>query len=198
MKNREFIPLNKLLLEDNEEVKKIKTIYKKEEEYADILGPIEYSIADFYSESKKLKDKDVVKAIKNIRLNYYRDLDYFKKPIEKEILISISFALQEKRITRHEFLLVLGYILWCIDNRKWMNNPRAYLDWVLNFFGMMGKDEKEKFEKRFDELGEKFDIDKEKIEIMKGSLKDFEISREDEEWSRKDSKRFAMYDDEKE
>lgn len=176
----QFIPLKKLLMEDNEEVKKIKTIYKREEEYANILGPIEIAIAGFYLENRKLKDKSIVKAIKNIKSNYYKELEYFEKPIEKVIMIASSAALQKRKKTRHEFLLVLSYILWSIDNRRWLGYPRAYLDWLLSFFGMIEQREKRELEKRFGELE-----------------KNLEITIEDEEWSRKDSEYFAMSDDEK-
>jgi len=54
MKKETLIPLNDLLLEDTEEVKKLKSIYKKEAEYARILGPI----AQHYLKNKKLKDKE--------------------------------------------------------------------------------------------------------------------------------------------
>jgi len=189
-----FIPLNKLLLEDNKKVKKIQTIYQREEEYSDILGPMEVTIACFYKENEKLKDKNVIKAIKNIKLNYDKALEYFKEPLEKEIIISLSEALQKKKITVHEFLLVLSYILWCIDNRKWMGEPRAYLNWLLKFFDMFDEKEKEKFDRQLDILGEMLDIDKTKLEAMKcnfENVEDLELDPGAEKWNIKNSKKFV-------
>lgn len=70
MPKQRFIPLNKLLSEDSEEGKKIKSLKNREEEYAYLLCPIEETIAWYYSENKKLKDKDIIKVLKNIKSNY--------------------------------------------------------------------------------------------------------------------------------
>ena len=168
MKNQTFVSLNSLLLQDNEQVKKLKSIYKKEEEYANVLGPIEHAIATFYLENRKLKDKDVEKAVKNIRLNFDKEIGYFKEPIEREIILAISAALQKRKITRHELWLVLSYIPWSIDNRKWLNTSRAYLDWLLQFFGITERD------------------------MLYYETENSEVSKEQEIWSRKDSEKFAQ------
>lgn len=197
MEEPEFVPLNKLLLKDNEEVKKLKSIYKREVEYIEVLGPLEYGIALDYLENRKLKDEDVVKALKNIRSNYAKGLEHFKEPVEEKIMYALSMGLQKRKITRHELLLVLGYVLWCIDNRSWMNDPRAYLNWILNFFGLLEEDEKEEFEKFYDIAGQLLGMDKEHIETVKGKGGNYTLSPEDEELSRKDSEKFAKYHDEK-
>ncbi len=158
---------DKLLLEDTEEVMKIKSIYKKEEDYADILGPAEHAIAMHYLENKKLKDKEVARAVDNIRNNYSREADYFKEPLEKDILLALTKALRKRRIMRHELWLVLSYILWSIDNRKWLNSPRAYVDWLLQFFGIATRDE------------------------IYNITENVEVSEEDEVLSREDSEQFS-------
>lgn len=202
MAKQRFILLNKVLLEDNEEVRKIKTLKQREEEYAYLLGPIEYTIALYYFDNRKLKDRDGVKALKNIKMNYFKDLSYFKEPLEQKIITQLSLALRETETTRHELLLAISYILWSIDNRTWTGDNRAYLDWLLNFFGMMDKKEKKEFRKKYYELGKEFGIDEEKIRVMTaggGELGEdvYEPSEEDEAWSKKDSEYFAMSDDEK-
>ena len=202
MTKQNFIPLNKLLLEDDGEVKKIKSLKNREEEYAYLLGPIEYTIALHYSENRKLKDKDVVKSLKNLKLNYSQDLDFFKEPLESEILTQLSFALQDTETMNRELLLSISYILWSIDNRSWTGDNRAYLDWSLNFFDMMDANEKKEFKEKYKKLGNEFGIDEEKIRVMISGSDDldevaYEPTDEEEAWSKKDSEYFSMSDDEK-
>jgi len=202
MTKQEFVPLDRLLLEDNEEVKKIKSLQQKEGEYAYLLGSIEHTIALCYSENRKLKDKDVVKMLKNLRSNYSKNLDFFKEPLEKEILIQLSLALQDIETRRRELYLSISYILWSIDNRAWTGDNRAYLDWLFNFFGMMDANEKKQFKKKYDELGNNLGIDKEKIRAMTMGGDDldedlYEPSEEEKAWIKEDSKYFAMSDEEK-
>jgi len=203
MTKQKFIPLNRLLLEDSEEVKRIKSLKQREEEYAYLLGPIEHTIASYYSGNRKLRDKDVEKILKNLRSNYSQNSDFFKEPLEKEIISQLSLALQDTETMHRELYLSISYIIWSIDNRAWTGDNRAYLDWVLNFFDMMSKQEKKEFKKKYDDLGKEFGIDEEKIRAMtagSGELDDEEVyvpSEEDEAWSKEDSEYFAMSDDEK-
>ena len=74
-------------------------------------------------QNRDLKDKEFVRSLKNIKANYERSLDFFKTPLEKEIMSALSEALQEESITHHELKLVLNYVLWCIDNRSWLTDP---------------------------------------------------------------------------
>lgn len=196
-KSAKFAPLNTLLLEDDERIKEVKTFKEKETEYADLLGPIENAIAAFYSENKTVKDKDAIKAIKNIQYNLDRKLDYFQEPLEKFLLISISLAIKKRKTMNRELWLAFSYVLWCIDNRRMMNYSRAYLDWILHFFGGMELDEEEAFEKRYDMLGRQMGIEQEKIESMKGNPSSAMPSKEEDDASREESKYFALTDDEK-
>ena len=71
---------------DTPEVMEIKSLQGEEYEYSDYLGTIEYSIArHFYEDDRKIKDKDAVSALKNIRKNYDKNISFFKRDLEKEI-----------------------------------------------------------------------------------------------------------------
>lgn len=197
MGKQRFILLGNLLLEDDEKVKKLKTIYKREMEYASILGPVEQAIADFYFENRKIKDSDVVRIVKRIKSGYNNDLESFNHPLEREIMINLSYSLQRKKVTKHELILVLKYILWCIDNRKWMGHPRAYLDWLLNFFGMLDEAGKEKFDKFYENLKGEHSLTDAEISTMTHCSDNPNITEEDEEWSRTDSILCGLTDREK-
>jgi len=186
-----FVPLNELLLEDNEKVKELKTLYKKEGEYAGILGPIEYAIAQTYLNNRKLKDKEVVKALKNIKSNYLQEMSYFREPIEQEIMLASSIALRKRKITKREYRLAISYVLWAIDNRSYLPSSRAYLDWLLNFFGLMNKKEKQALEKSYDDFGKKHGMEKEVIEEMKLNFSEHETDSQEEELTIKESEKFS-------
>jgi len=138
------------LLEDTEKTKKIKSLYKKEEKYADFLGSIETGILSFYHENKKLTDADVEKAIKNARANYPKGTDFFKAPLEQMILEASKLAAKNRPISRHEYHLVLSYILWSISNRNWLGSDTAYLDWLVEFFGSEGENTEEDYSLPFE------------------------------------------------
>ena len=81
-KDSEFKPLGELLLEDNEEIKELKSLYQREEEYLGFLGPIESFIAHFYLDEPKLKDVDVIKISKPIGFEIIRTRIVIKTIIE--------------------------------------------------------------------------------------------------------------------
>ncbi|MBI5390466.1 hypothetical protein HZB02_03185 [Candidatus Woesearchaeota archaeon] len=198
------IPLPALSLEDTSEIKKIKTLKGKEEEYSYLLAPIEHAIAAYYAENRMLKDKNVVSMLKNLKTNYASGLAFFKEPLEREIVRQLTFSVYKKKTTRRELMLAFSYILWCIDNRSWTGDSRAYLDWVLNLFGMMPLQEKRKFQKDYQTLGKKFGIDPKKIKVISagaGELGhadgDIAVDEDDDAWALDDSKYFAMSDGEK-
>jgi hypothetical protein len=134
----EFISLKELMLQDNDKIREIKSLYEKEEEYSDYLEPIEFCIANLGMDNHKLKDKDIVRALRNVRDNLDKDLDFFKSDLEKEVMFALSESLQTyERITKYEVMLVVKHILWAIDNRSWLDDSRAYLTWIANFFDLL-------------------------------------------------------------
>ncbi len=128
-----FIPLKNLLKEDNEQIKKLKTLFKREAEYSIVLAGIEIPIKSYYQFHKNIKDKDVVKILKNIKANYDKNIDFFQEELEQMIMCMLSITLQTKKITKHEFFLAIDYILWSISNRDYLG-PTGYLDWLQDFF----------------------------------------------------------------
>lgn len=198
---KEFMLLPKLLLEDNEKIKQLKTIYKREIDYVDFLGPIESVFAYYYYyDNSELKDVDVEKAIKSVRTNWSENIDFFKNILEKELIGVISFTLQnaKRKITKHELFLILGYILWCIDNRKWMGDSQGYLNWICNFFHLFNKEEKKKFDEFYDKIGKKLGKSKKEIKVMKNEgEEDFEeLPASEEALNIIDSEKFAEYENE--
>lgn len=194
-----FEPLGNFLLPDNDKVKEIKTIYQREVEYIYFLQPIESFFAYYYYEDDpKLKDVDVKIAVRKIKSNIDKNPDFFETDFEKELIHVISFALKNspKKITRHELHLVLGYILWCIDNRRWVNDSRAYLNWLCNFFKIFNKEEKKHFDQFYENLGKEHGKTKEEIKLLKNeSSKPIELPATDIALDIMDSANFSKYDE---
>lgn len=157
-------------LEEVPEKEGLETIYQREEEYADVLGNIEYGIAQHYLSNPEVTDKDVTKALKNFKDNYDREFD--ENSLEQAIQTSACKGLKdftrEKKISRHEFLLVIDYILWSISNREWVPDERAYLMWICNFFELLSREEKEEYEGFYRMFGDIFGVSEEQISLAKG------------------------------
>lgn len=163
-----FVLLKELLLPDNNKTKEIKSLYQREVTYLDFLGPLEFFIANYGLASPKLKDDNVVIALRNIRDNLDKNIDFFKTDLEYNLMMTISASLQlSRKITRHELLLVIKHILWAIDNRSWINDKRAYLNLIANFFHLLKEDEKNKFDEFYNNLGKEDGFSKEHIEFLK-------------------------------
>ncbi|MCG2718860.1 MAG: hypothetical protein L6408_08530 [Nanoarchaeota archaeon] len=193
----EFINLVKLLKEDNLKVKRIKSLFKKEEKYNGFLGAIEYTIAEHFITNWKIKDKDIVKTIKNIKRNYTKDLDFFQNEFEKDIMKKLSYVLQEQRITHHELILVLNYILWCIDNRTWMQDKQAYVKWITYFFKLFDDKEMKKYEESVKKFAKKIGIPKKHVESMLLKNSDNILEHKEQENSRIESEFFSLEDSDK-
>lgn len=193
----EFVPLEELLLPDNDKIKKIKSLYQKEVEYLDFLGPIEFFIANYGQSNPKIKDKDVIRALRKIRDNWNKNIDFFKDALEYNIMMTIGASLQtQRKITKHELLLVIKHVLWAIDNRKWIDDNRAYINWIANFFHILDKNEKRNFDAVYNNLEKKFGLNKEEIRQLKGEDLDFELPVEKIELGSLDSENFDKSENE--
>jgi len=194
--NDEFIPLGKLLKEDSDEAKQIKTIHNHEDDYAAYLEEAEMAIAGFFMDNRNLKDKDVEDSLKNIKKNYLQDLSFFSKDIEKEIMRGLSLALQEKSITHHELKLVVNYLLWCIDNRSWLNDSQGYVRWLPYFLGFYEPDEERKYEERLKKTARRLGVPPDQINAML-NMDEIELSDEEKATTEKESEFFALGEGEK-
>lgn len=192
--SKDFVPFKEILLEDTSARTKLKTIHKKEYEYVEFLMPIESFLAHyFYYDNKSLQDSDIEQAIKHIRQNIHETPSFFTDKFEKELIGVINFTVRQakKKICWHELFLVLGHIVWAIDNRKHMENPQGYLLWVANFFKLLNDEEMEKFNAFYDEYGEKFEVPKNILQTMKGEVEGYELPVQQEILSTLDSQKFA-------
>ncbi len=66
----EEISLSEYLEPDTPEVLEIKSLSGIEYEYSEWLGAIEFTIASYYIDNRKLRDKNVISALKNINRTY--------------------------------------------------------------------------------------------------------------------------------
>lgn len=161
---------------DTPEVMKIKSLQGKEYEYSDYLGTIEYSIARyFYEDDRKIKDKDAVSALKNIKENPDKSISFFKRDLEKEIIENLIELLEGEPITHHEFELLIDYVLEVIDNRAWMEDEQAYLKWVTYVMGLFTKKESEDYEMSVKNLAAKLGLSSKHADLMllKGKEEDY-------------------------
>ncbi|MDM7918814.1 MAG: hypothetical protein QUS12_06565, partial [Methanosarcina sp.] len=178
--NNEFVEdelsLSEFLLPDTPEIKEIKSIYNKEYEYSEYLSEIEYSIADYYyNANRKVTDKDVIRALKNIKKNRDKPVSFFENPLEKEIVKSLVEPLEENPLYDHEFTLVLDYVLWVIENRSWMEGKQAYVKWITYVLGFLSESEGKKYESQFKKFARKMGVSGAQADmlLMKREAEDF-------------------------
>jgi len=161
------LSLSEFLVPDTPEIKEIKSIYENEYEYSEYLSEIEISIAEYYyNYNRKVTDKDVVKALKNIKLNRDKPISFFEKALEKKIVKSLIEPLEESPLTDHEFTLVLDYVLWVIDNRSWLEGNQAYVKWITYVLGFFEEGEEKKYERQFKKFARKIGVSGAQVDML--------------------------------
>ena len=164
---KEELSLSEYLETDTPEILEIKSLEYREPEYGEYLGAIEYSIALYYYENnRKIEDKDVILALKNIMLNYELDISFFSRDIEILIINNLIWPLREKPITHHEFRLAIDYVLWVIENRTWMEDKQAYVKWVAYAMGLYSEEEEKKYERNFKRLAKKRGMSEDDMDLL--------------------------------
>lgn len=161
---------------DTLEVMKINSLQGREYEYSDYLGTIEYSIARyFYEDDRKIKDEDAVSALKNIRKNCEKNISFFKRDLEKEIIENLIELLEGEPISHHEFKLMIDYVLEVVDNRAWMEDEQAYIKWAAYVMGLFTEEESEDYEKSIKKLAAKLGMSSKHADLMllKGNEDDY-------------------------
>jgi len=163
----EELSLSEYLIPDYPDILEIESLEFKEPEYMMYLGAIEYSVALYYYEDdRKITDKDVRLALKNIKLNYESDLSFFSGDLEIQIIDYLIGSLREETITHHEFRLVIDYVLQSIENRTWMEDEQAYVKWIAYVLGFYSEAEAIKYEKDFKRIAKKRGMSDEDIDLL--------------------------------
>ena len=161
-----YIPLKKLLIEETDKIRKIKSIHDElMEEYCYILFPIESTIAEYFLHNKEITDKEVKNTLKNFIDDPFKEFNSEEDPLENAIRFAASIGAQEKRISLHELKLAIKCIITSIENRDFLYDEQAYLRWICAFFGYLNKEEIKEIENNYRGFGvlnniSKKDIDK--------------------------------------
>ena len=158
------------------EVMKINSLQGRKYEYSDYLGTIEYLIARyFYEDDRKIKDEDAVSALKNIRKDCDKNISFFKRDLEKEIIENLIELLEGEPISHHEFKLIIDYVLEVIDNRAWIEDEQAYIKWAAYVMGLFTEEESDDYEKSIKKLAAKLGLSSKHADLMllKGNEDDY-------------------------
>ncbi|MBS3123578.1 tetratricopeptide repeat protein [Candidatus Woesearchaeota archaeon] len=158
----------------------LKSIIDKEERYASFLYAIEESVTYEYLQNNKIKDKEIIGHLKFLLKNINSSIDLFNSDFEKHLYNNIIEALNEKSVTLHELKLCINYILWSIDNRKWLNDSQAYVKWLAHSIGLMEPNESKAYETKVTLLCKRQGIPQKQIDAMlKNDFSDIEIPDKD-------------------
>ncbi|HIE31565.1 MAG TPA: hypothetical protein EYP67_04170 [Methanosarcinales archaeon] len=124
-------PIEELLLPDSALVSPLRIKEGMEEEYTDTLFAIEGAIADYYRENPKIKDIDVINALKNIKKDLTKE--YRDGCLEDMIQMRIHLALGFKRRTKKEVLLCLAYVSKSVKLHRRIDGVRGYLNFIIDY-----------------------------------------------------------------
>ncbi len=170
--NRKKVKMNDETIEsfftENLEKEKLKNIENREWDYLEILASLEFTVTLYYLEHPDITDADAVLALEKF-LNDY-DADFEKESLEECLQINAMRELKKyvkiRKISKHEFSLIVKHVLWAISNRDWVPDERAYLNWLCNFFGLLSKVEKREFDRFYRDVAQTYGISKSKLAEM--------------------------------
>ncbi|MEA3514962.1 MAG: hypothetical protein U9R34_05780 [Nanoarchaeota archaeon] len=174
----------------------LKTILDKEQEYAEFLFAIENCVLDEFLNNRSIKDKEIIHYLKHFLDNLDKDEDYFESHFEANLYENLIEILNERKITKHELVLCIKYLLWSIDNRSWLDDSQAYVKWLTHSADVMSQSEKKAYEEKVRTLCKGQGIPDNRIEAMlKNDFRDIEM--EDKENTDIESEFFALDDNKK-
>ena len=127
----ELKPLKDVLLPDSARTTPSAIKEGEEDEYKGILLTIEGAIAGFYREDPKLKDIDVIKALKNLKKGLTKE--YPAGCLEDQIQIRICAIASYKSQTKKEVQICLAYILKSVKLHRRVDGVRGYLNFIIGY-----------------------------------------------------------------
>ena len=127
----ELKPLKDVLLPDSARTTPSAIREGDEDEYMDILLTIEGAIAGFYREDPKLKDIDVITALKNLKKGLTKE--YPAGCLEDQIQIRICAIASYRSRTKKEVQICLARILKSVKVHRRVDGIRGYLNFIIDY-----------------------------------------------------------------
>lgn len=127
----ELKPLKDVLLPDSARTTPSAIKEGEEDEYMGILLTIEGAIAGFYREDPKLKDIDVIKALKNLKKGLTKE--YPAGCLEDRIQMRICAISSHKSQTKKEVQICLAHILKSAKLHRRADGVRGYLNFIIDY-----------------------------------------------------------------
>ena len=124
-------PLKDILLPDSARTTPSAIKEGGEDEYMGMLLTIEGAIAGFYREDPKLKDIDVIKALKNLKKGLTKE--YPAGCLEDQIQIRICAIASYKSQTKKEVQICLAHILKSVKSHRRVDGIRGYLNFIVDY-----------------------------------------------------------------
>ncbi len=126
----EYVPLKKLIFEDNEKEADAVKIFT---DYSHVLASLELIIYSFITANPDTDDQEILHALRRIRKN---PLHEFSQSDEDALAFAISYGmsigLQQKMLSINEVHALLDWLIHEVAGR--MQNNVSYIAWVKKFF----------------------------------------------------------------
>ena len=117
------------------------TLLGREDEYFDILYPIEKIIVDYYRQNPKLKDRDVIKVLKSLTSNM--DLRAWHS-MRNELWLTVDYMAKKNGRTDREVRMCYKYVLASVKRHHAVGGQRGYLDFIVEYLEGEGVRQKQK------------------------------------------------------
>lgn len=127
----ELKPLKDVLLPDSARTTPSVIKEGEEDEYLGMLLTIDGAIASFYRENPKLKDIDVIKALKNLKKDLTKE--YPAGCLEDQIRMRIHVIASYKGYTKKEVQICLARILKSVKLHRRTEGVRGYLNFIIDY-----------------------------------------------------------------
>ena len=103
------------------------TLMGREDEYFDVLYPIESTIVKYYRQNPELKDRDVIKILKSLTCN--STLKEYRSLCD-ELRTNVDNMAKENRRTDREIRMCYKYVLASVKRHHAAGGQRGYLGFI--------------------------------------------------------------------
>ena len=102
----------------------------REDEYFDILYPIEKIIANYYWQNPNLKDRDVIKVLKSLTSNM--EIRAWHS-LRNELWLMVDEIAKKNGRTDREIRMCYKYVLASVKRHHAVGGQRGYLDFIVEY-----------------------------------------------------------------
>lgn len=167
------VSLLSLVSSEDMRIPGLDSLYQHEDVYSDYLSALEESISDAYLDNRSLTDKDMIRELTALKSSLAVPISQLETEFQRDVALLFSEGLRKVPISAHELGLVFSYVLWAIDNRSYLGDPKGYLRWITFRLGRFSTLEEEKYKADFYKRTSRLGVSKKDADALLGLSDEF-------------------------